>query len=83
MSSSISFWIPCTIMTLTYLAIFKEANRQEKQMHSRMGNAMLLSHRPSRDLNNVNGELNSGGGSSRTLTLNEVLLINDFSCSLT
>lgn len=70
-------------MTLTYLAIFKEANRQEKQMHSRMGNAMLLSHRPSRDLNNVNGELNSGGGSSRTLTLNEVLLINDFSCSLT
>ncbi|XP_011504161.1 PREDICTED: octopamine receptor beta-2R-like isoform X2 [Ceratosolen solmsi marchali] len=72
LSSSISFWIPCTIMTLTYLAIFKEANRQEKQMHSRMGNAMLLSHRPSRDLNNVNGELNSGGGSSKTLTLNEV-----------
>ncbi|XP_058800532.1 octopamine receptor beta-2R-like isoform X2 [Phymastichus coffea] len=70
-SSSISFWIPCTIMTLTYLAIFREANRQEKQMHSRMGNAMLLSHRPSRDLNNINGELNSGGGSSKTLTLNE------------
>lgn len=38
-----------------------------------MGTAMLLSHRPSRDLNNVNGELNSGGGSSKTLTLNEVL----------
>ncbi|KAL7299949.1 hypothetical protein TKK_0007268 [Trichogramma kaykai] len=72
LSSSISFWIPCTIMTLTYLAIFREANKQEKQMHSRMGTAMLLSHRPSRDLNNVNGELNSGGGSSRTLTLNEV-----------
>lgn len=71
LSSSISFWIPCTIMTLTYLAIFKEANRQEKQMHSRMGNVMLLSHRPSRDLNNINGELNNSG-SSKTLTLNEI-----------
>ncbi|XP_076644744.1 octopamine receptor beta-2R isoform X2 [Halictus rubicundus] len=70
-SSSISFWIPCTIMTLTYLAIFKEANEQEKQMHSRMGNVMLLSHRPSKDLNNLNGELNSAG-SSKTLTLNEI-----------
>ncbi|XP_014477134.1 PREDICTED: octopamine receptor beta-2R-like isoform X2 [Dinoponera quadriceps] len=71
LSSSISFWIPCTIMTVTYFAIFREANRQEKQMHSRMGNAMLLSHRPSKDLNNLNGELNSGG-SSKTLTLNEI-----------
>lgn len=71
LSSSISFWIPCTIMTLTYFAIFKEANKQEKQMHSRMGNAMVLNHRPSRDLNNLNGELNSGG-SSKTLTLNEI-----------
>uniref|UniRef100_A0A6V7LTP2 Octopamine receptor beta-2R n=1 Tax=Bracon brevicornis TaxID=1563983 RepID=A0A6V7LTP2_9HYME len=71
LSSCISFWIPCSIMTLTYFAIFKEANKQEKQMHSRMGNAILLSHRPSRDLNNLNGELNSGG-SSKTLTLNEV-----------
>ncbi|KAK0086223.1 hypothetical protein PV325_003574 [Microctonus aethiopoides] len=71
LSSSISFWIPCTIMTLTYCAIFREANKQEKQMHSRMGNAMLLSHRPSRDINNLNGELNRGG-SSKTLTLNEI-----------
>ncbi|XP_006558135.1 octopamine receptor beta-2R isoform X3 [Apis mellifera] len=70
-SSSVSFWIPCTIMTLTYFAVFKEANRQEKQMHSRMGNVMLLSHRPSKDLNNLNGELNSAG-SSKTLTLNEI-----------
>ncbi|KAK2582356.1 hypothetical protein KPH14_004690 [Odynerus spinipes] len=70
-SSCISFWIPCTIMTLTYYSIFKEANRQEKQMHSRLGNAMLLSHRPSKDLNNLNGELNSAG-SSKTLTLNEI-----------
>ncbi|XP_060828784.1 octopamine receptor beta-2R-like isoform X1 [Bombus pascuorum] len=70
-SSSISFWIPCTIMTLTYFAVFKEASRQEKQMHSRMGNVMLLSHRPSKDLNNLNGELNSAG-SSKTLTLNEI-----------
>ncbi|KYM93275.1 Octopamine receptor beta-2R [Atta colombica] len=71
LSSSISFWIPCTIMAVTYFAIFKEANKQEKQMHSRMGNAMLLSHRPSKDLNNLNGELNSAG-SSKTLTLNEI-----------
>ncbi|XP_012226551.1 octopamine receptor beta-2R-like isoform X2 [Linepithema humile] len=71
LSSSISFWIPCTIMTVTYLAIFKEANRQEEQMHSRMGNAMLLSHRPSKDLNNLNGELNNDG-SSKTLTLNDI-----------
>ena len=41
-SSSISFWIPCTIMIFTYLAIFREANRQEKQMAARVGNAMLL-----------------------------------------
>ncbi|XP_046383714.1 octopamine receptor beta-2R-like [Ischnura elegans] len=44
LSSSISFWIPCTIMVFTYLAIFLEANRQEKQLHSRFGNAMLLSN---------------------------------------
>lgn len=48
-SSSISFWIPCTIMVFTYLAIFREANRQEKAMHLRQGNAMLM-HRNSRDL---------------------------------
>lgn len=45
-SSSISFWIPCTIMIFTYLAIFREANRQEKQLMMRHGNAMLM-HRPS------------------------------------
>lgn len=45
-SSSISFWIPCTIMIFTYLAIFREANRQEKQLAMRHGNAMLM-HRHS------------------------------------
>lgn len=45
-SSSISFWIPCTIMLFTYYAIFKEANRQEKQLAARQGNAMLM-HRHS------------------------------------
>lgn len=67
LSSSISFWIPCTIMVFTYLAIFKEANRQEKQIHNRMGNQVLLNH--NRD---CNGELSSSGGSSKTLTLHEV-----------
>lgn len=33
-------------MIFTYLAIFREANRQEKQLMMRHGNAMLM-HRPS------------------------------------
>ncbi|XP_053619448.1 octopamine receptor beta-2R isoform X1 [Plodia interpunctella] len=55
-SSSISFWIPCTIMIFTYLAIFKEANRQEKALHARAGNAMLM-HRHSREVGDKNGAL--------------------------
>ncbi|XP_031617777.1 octopamine receptor beta-2R isoform X2 [Contarinia nasturtii] len=69
-SSSISFWIPCTIMIFTYLAIFREANRQEKQLAARQGNAMLM-HRHS-SAGGTNGEALSGSGSSRMLTLNEV-----------
>lgn len=66
-SSSISFWIPCTIMIFTYFQIFREANRQEKQLAARHGAAMLI-HRPS----GTNGEALSGsGGSSKTLALNE------------
>nr|QRN45452.1 octopamine receptor OctB2R [Carausius morosus] len=73
-SSSISFWIPCTIMVFTYLAIFREANRQEKQLHSRMGNAMLINHhRNSSEYGNTNGDvISTGGGSSKTLTAHEV-----------
>ncbi|EDW42430.1 GM25999 [Drosophila sechellia] len=67
-SSSISFWIPCTIMIFTYLAIFREANRQEKQLMMRHGNAMLM-HRSSMQ---PSGEALSGSGSSKTLTLHEV-----------
>lgn len=76
-SSSISFWIPCTIMIFTYAAIFREANRQEKQMLMRQGNAMLM-HRhsniqgPGGGGGGTNGEALSGSGSSKTLTLNEV-----------
>ncbi|KAG8239703.1 hypothetical protein J437_LFUL019026 [Ladona fulva] len=105
MSSSISFWIPCTIMVFTYLAIFLEANRQEKQLHSRFGNAMLLSNalhedeeasgEESRGPERANGANNGhragdpriiepngelvllqvgvSGGSSKALTLHEVL----------
>lgn len=69
-SSSISFWIPCTIMLFTYYAIFREANRQEKQLAMRHGNAMLM-HRHSSCGPSNNGEL-SGSGSSKTLTLHEV-----------
>ncbi|XP_055923381.1 octopamine receptor beta-2R-like [Eupeodes corollae] len=74
-SSSISFWIPCTIMIFTYAAIFREANHQEKQMLMRQGNAMLM-HRHSNiggpGGGGTNGEALSGSGSSKTLTLNEV-----------
>ncbi|XP_055315226.1 octopamine receptor beta-2R isoform X2 [Sitodiplosis mosellana] len=69
-SSSISFWIPCTIMIFTYYAIFREANRQEKQLAARQGNAMLM-HRHS-SAGGTNGEALSGSGSSKMLTLNEV-----------
>lgn len=66
-SSSISFWIPCTIMIFTYYAIFKEANKQEKEMHSRIGAAMLLHQ------NNTNGDMMSNsGGSSKALTSHEI-----------
>ncbi|KAJ8868793.1 hypothetical protein PR048_030333 [Dryococelus australis] len=73
-SSSMSFWIPCTIMVFTYFAIFREANRQEKQLHSRMGKAMLLNHhRNSSEYGNANGDvISTGGGSSKTLTAHEV-----------
>lgn len=66
-SSSISFWIPCTIMVFTYLAIFREANRQEREMHNRHGAALLLHQ------NNTNGDMMSNsGGSSKALTSHDV-----------
>jgi len=41
-SSAISFFIPCTIMIFTYLMIFLEANRQERQLASRAGAGIYL-----------------------------------------
>lgn len=41
--TSISFCIPCTIMIFMYLYIWYLANRQEKQMHDRLNNAMIMS----------------------------------------
>lgn len=61
-SSSISFWIPCTIMIYMYLAIFREANRQEKEMHSRHGAALLLHQ------NNTNGDMMSNSGKASVCT---------------
>nr|CAH7727583.1 unnamed protein product [Callosobruchus chinensis] len=55
-SSSISFWIPCTIMIFMYLAIFREANKQEKEMYNRHGAALLLHQ------NNTNGDMLSNSG---------------------
>lgn len=63
-SSSISFWIPCTIMLFTYYAIFKEANRQEKQLALRQGTAMLM-HRHS---SGATAAARSSGGTSTNRT---------------
>ncbi|XP_063629619.1 octopamine receptor beta-2R-like isoform X2 [Cydia splendana] len=49
-SSSVSFWIPCTIMIFTYVAIFREANRQEKAI---AGHTRLM-QRHSRDIKDKN-----------------------------
>ncbi|KAL1490874.1 hypothetical protein ABEB36_011557 [Hypothenemus hampei] len=66
-SSGISFWIPGSIMIYMYSQIFKEANRQEKEMFNRHGAAILL------QANNTNGDmLSNSGGSSKTLTLHEI-----------
>lgn len=54
-SSSISFWIPCTIMIFTYYAIFREANRQEKQLALRQGTAMLMQRHSSGAGGTTNG----------------------------
>ncbi|XKL59066.1 hypothetical protein PGB90_000082 [Kerria lacca] len=69
-SSSISFWIPCTIMIFTYLAIFKEANRQEKQIYARLGNQALINH--SRDDHNSNGDIASNNGRNSSRAFNEI-----------
>ncbi|EAT42516.2 AAEL005945-PA, partial [Aedes aegypti] len=83
-SSSISFFIPCTIMVFTYFQIFREANRQEKQLAMRQGTAMLMHQHNaggggaggtgsgSAGGGRTNGEALSGSGSSRTLTMHEV-----------
>lgn len=57
-SSSISFWIPCTIMIFTYYAIFREANRQEKQLALRQGTAMLMQRHSSGAGGATNGMCN-------------------------
>ncbi|EDS40609.1 beta adrenergic receptor [Culex quinquefasciatus] len=78
-SSSISFFIPCTIMVFTYFQIFREANRQEKALAVRQGNAMLMHQHNTGGGGGeggggggTNGEALSGSGSSKTLTMHEV-----------
>jgi octopamine receptor beta len=48
-SSAISFFIPCTIMIFTYLMIFLEANRQERQLASRAGAGIYLNSQANGD----------------------------------
>lgn len=71
-SSSISFWIPCTIMLFTYHAIFREANRQEKQLALRQGTAMLM-HRHSSGGGGAGGGGTNGKRISLLLAKNETL----------
>ena len=72
-SSSISFWIPCAIMIFTYACIFCEANRQEKQIHARLGHtAGLMNHYNSRDDHNSNGDIKSNNGRSSGHMYSEV-----------
>lgn len=46
-------------MVCTYWAIFREANRQEKQLLMRQGNAMLMHRHSSGGGTNGNGKLTS------------------------
>ncbi|XP_050531661.1 octopamine receptor beta-2R [Daktulosphaira vitifoliae] len=69
-SSLISFWIPCTIMLFTYHAIFKEANRQEKQIHARISCGHQMNY--IREMENRENQLRPNGavnGSSSRTTL--------------
>ncbi|CAH1785226.1 unnamed protein product [Owenia fusiformis] len=46
-SSSVSFWIPATIMVFTYIRIFREARVQEKRIHTMAMNARNSVDNPS------------------------------------
>lgn len=74
-SSSMSFWIPCTIMVFTYMQIFKEADRQEKQLAARQGNTMLMQRHSSSATQDGDGMHSSG--SSNRLTVPEHLNDHD------
>lgn len=65
-SSSISFWIPCTIMLFTYHAIFKEANRQEKQIHARINCGHQINYNREMAENQLRSNGAANGSSSRT-----------------
>ncbi|XP_026809287.1 octopamine receptor beta-2R-like [Rhopalosiphum maidis] len=65
-SSSISFWIPCTIMLFTYHAIFKEANRQEKQIHARISCGQQINYNRELAENQLRSNGAANGSSSRT-----------------
>lgn len=70
-SSSMSFWIPCTIMIFTYYAIFREANRQEKQLAARQGNAMLM-HRHS-SAGGTNGTYGKANPQHNSITNSKII----------
>ncbi|KAL1394365.1 hypothetical protein pipiens_020207, partial [Culex pipiens pipiens] len=65
-------------MVFTYFQIFREANRQEKALAVRQGNAMLMHQHNTGGGGGggggggTNGEALSGSGSSKTLTMHEV-----------
>nr|KAG5700639.1 hypothetical protein BaRGS_015469 [Batillaria attramentaria] len=58
-SSSVSFWIPCSIMVFVYAKIFIEARKQEKFVQS---NAMYMQYSEARFGNSDNGHASQTNG---------------------
>lgn len=64
-SSSVSFWIPCTVMVVLYQRILKTAMRQERQIRAMMNqNAQLNSQESESSMNDYEGRRESVGNNN-------------------
>lgn len=66
-SSSVSFWIPCTIMVFVYLRIFREARKQERYIRS----ASVVSYHEVDSLSNDNIKPKQSNGLTVGRTISE------------